>query len=154
MRGVIKNDFTFAKAKLDENIRNMIEEQRNIVSSKEITEILAAEERKVVASGIYHKKNANRGVGTLDLHRLYVKEALIKVEERIELLRKLPGLQELTIIVGKGKHSEEGVSKLKPEVLSTMENYKKIVPVFSAKVDPLNQGKILVSLHGDLYAFV
>ena len=64
------------------------------------------------------------------------------------------GRQELAIIVGKGNHSEDGVSKLKPEVLSTTEKYKKIVPVYSAKVDPLNKGKILVSLHGDSYKFV
>ena len=51
-------------------------------------------------------------------------EAERKVNGRIELLQKRHGLQELVIIVGRGSHSEDGVSKLQPAIISLLEEYQ------------------------------
>ena len=48
-------------------------------------------------------------------------EAERKVNGRIELLQKRHGRQELIIIVGKGSHSEDGVSRLQPAIMSALE---------------------------------
>ena len=40
---------------------------------------------------------------------------------RIELLQKRRGRQELVIIVGRGSHSEDGVSRLQPAIMSSLE---------------------------------
>ena len=46
------------------------------------------------------------------------------VRSRIELLQKRHGSQELVIIVGRGSHSKDGVSKLQPAIMAMMERYQ------------------------------
>lgn len=56
-----------------------------------------------------------QSVQLIDLHRLYVDDAMKQLQKRIDLVRrkKLPSL---TVIVGKGNHSDDG-PKLKPAVI-------------------------------------
>ncbi|KIM69735.1 hypothetical protein SCLCIDRAFT_19526 [Scleroderma citrinum Foug A] len=55
----------------------------------------------------------NREVGEVDLHDLYVKEAIAYAEKAIEKARK-QGTSKIRLIVGKGLHSERNEAKIKP----------------------------------------
>ena len=59
---------------------------------------------------------------TLDVHGLRKKEAIICVERKLRELQ-LAGKQRLKVIVGKGKHSKQGIAVLKPAVLESMQKY-------------------------------
>ena len=50
-----------------------------------------------------------------------LKEAERKVRGRVELLQKRRGRQELVVIVGRGTHSEDGVSRLQPAIMTLLE---------------------------------
>jgi DNA-nicking Smr family endonuclease len=63
-----------------------------------------------------NKKQPN---GTIDLHGLYVKEALDEVEKAISNGQRV-GLDELRIITGKGNHSANKQAKIKPAVAEMM----------------------------------
>ncbi|KAK9764868.1 hypothetical protein K7432_007293 [Basidiobolus ranarum] len=77
----------------------------------------------------------------LDLHGLYVKEALLKVEERIQLCKREKNVDFLTIIVGMGNHSADGVQKLKPAVETWLRQKN-----LTYSVDTPNRGCLLVEL--------
>ena len=64
---------------------------------------------------IFAANNADSPPDTLDLHGLYVKEALIKVEEAIQKAQA-QNYTELKLIVGKGLHSKDHVAHIKPAV--------------------------------------
>jgi hypothetical protein len=51
----------------------------------------------------------------IDLHGLFVEEALERVEQRIRLCRSR-SIDHLIVIVGRGNHSANGISRLKPAV--------------------------------------
>jgi len=53
--------------------------------------------------------------GTIDLHLQFVKEAVAICDEQLKIARD-KGLTEMTIIVGRGNHSEGGVCKIAPAV--------------------------------------
>jgi hypothetical protein len=71
------------------------------------------------------------------------KEALNRVEERIAVLQRLPGQQQLVVIVGRGSHSRDGISKLRPAVSQLMDRY-----MFSVERDKPNVGCLLVTFDG------
>ncbi|CAI2192464.1 8004_t:CDS:2 [Funneliformis geosporum] len=75
------------------------------------------------AEVIFNENNKNRPPNELDLHGLYVKEALLKTELKIQYC-KAKNIDNLTIIVGRGKHSSNGVAKLKPAIAELMEKYQ------------------------------
>ena len=52
---------------------------------------------------------------------LDTQEAERKVRGRVELLQKRRGRLELVVIVGRGTHSEDGVSRLQPAIMSLLE---------------------------------
>ncbi|KAJ6575427.1 hypothetical protein B0H19DRAFT_1128638 [Mycena capillaripes] len=66
---------------------------------------------------IFKENNQDREPHEIDLHRLFVKEAQLKVSEAISA-----GLQRgdplVRFIVGQGSHSENGISRLKPEMMT------------------------------------
>lgn len=64
--------------------------------------------------------NAASPPGTIDLHGLYVKEAIEKVEEFISAEQRAGQHPELRVIVGKGIHSPGHVAKIKPAVEELM----------------------------------
>ncbi|KAG2486502.1 hypothetical protein HYH03_014804 [Edaphochlamys debaryana] len=62
------------------------------------------------------RNNARSGPGQLDLHGLRVGEAVEAVERALEAARRDGGPQRLVLIVGKGLHSPDGQSKLRPAI--------------------------------------
>ncbi|WWC63749.1 uncharacterized protein I303_106354 [Kwoniella dejecticola CBS 10117] len=91
---------------------------------------------------IFNENNKASPQNTIDLHGLYVKEAIEKVEESITSSQR-SGAEELRVIVGKGIHSQGGKAKIKPAVEELMAKYN-----LSAHVDPDNSGVLIVDLQG------
>lgn len=67
----------------------------------------------------YSENNRDSPPGTLDLHGLYVKEAIERTETAVREAQGR-GDEELRVIVGKGIHSQGHVAKLKPAVEDLM----------------------------------
>lgn len=76
---------------------------------------LVEEANKSAALKIFRLHNANRSIDTIDLHGLYVKEAIEQLTVRIASATR-SNLDELTVIVGRGLHSQ-GRPKLGPAVI-------------------------------------
>ncbi|EIW67118.1 hypothetical protein TREMEDRAFT_34383, partial [Tremella mesenterica DSM 1558] len=91
---------------------------------------------------IFHENNQSSPPNTIDLHGLYVKEALERVETAISRGQKMKQ-KELKVIVGKGIHSQGHVAKVKPAVEGLMMKYN-----LSAHLDPDNPGVLIVHLTG------
>lgn len=89
-----------------------------------------------------NQNNASRNLSTLDLHGLHVTEAIAQTDARIAECRK-QGVDHLTIIVGRGSHSVDGVAKLRPAVMQMMGKYG-----VSVTPDKPNVGCIYVELDG------
>ncbi|WFD43979.1 hypothetical protein MPSI1_002644 [Malassezia psittaci] len=91
---------------------------------------------------IYAANNADSPPGTIDVHGLYVKEALAKVDQVIAQAQaqRFPHLR---IIVGKGIHSRDHVSKIRPAVEDLLRKYN-----VAARIDPKNHGVLIVDLFG------
>jgi DNA-nicking Smr family endonuclease len=70
----------------------------------------------------FEANNKNRDALEVDLHGLRVKEALDKARERIEWARR-EQKRSIVFIVGKGLHSADGVSRLKPAVQRLVEEF-------------------------------
>ena len=66
------------------------------------------------------ENNTSSPQDTIDLHGLYVKEALERTELAIQQAQSA-GQSELRIIVGKGIHSQGHVAKIKPAVEEMMQ---------------------------------
>jgi hypothetical protein len=106
--------------------------------------------------------------GTIDLHGLYVKEAIERTEAAISQAQQR-GDAEIKVIVGKGLHSQGHVAKIKPAVEDLMRRcvstdlssrYLCRTSVWrigvsnrtrynlSAHIDPHNTGVLIVDLTG------
>lgn len=93
---------------------------------------------------IFAANNADSPPDTLDLHGLYVKEALAKVEEAVQKAQQ-QNYPQLKLIVGKGIHSRDHVSHVKPAVQRLLSHYH-----LDAHVDPHNKGIVVVNLRGPM----
>ncbi|WVO15416.1 hypothetical protein L204_103074 [Cryptococcus depauperatus] len=91
---------------------------------------------------IFNENNKQSPPGTIDLHGLYVKEAIERTESAITQCQS-QGKEELRIIVGKGLHSQGGHAKIKPAVEDLMKKYN-----LSAYIDPENTGVLVIDLEG------
>ncbi|KAI6131649.1 hypothetical protein EDD16DRAFT_1469572, partial [Pisolithus croceorrhizus] len=78
--------------------------------------------------------------GEVDLHGLYVKEAIMYAEGAIEKAQRRGDL-EIRLIVGKGLHSNGHVAKIKPALEELMK--RRSLP---ADADPNNAGLLIVRL--------
>jgi DNA-nicking Smr family endonuclease len=76
---------------------------------------LMDKENQAAASNIFVIHNANKNENEIDLHGLFVTEAIDRLNRRVEQARK-SGEHELIVIVGRGIHSEGG-PKIKPAVI-------------------------------------
>lgn len=63
----------------------------------------------------YANNNKNLPEDTIDLHGLFVKEAIQKVEEAVSKAKK-EKKKSLTVIVGAGNHSVDGIQRIRPAV--------------------------------------
>ncbi|SJL10240.1 uncharacterized protein ARMOST_13624 [Armillaria ostoyae] len=97
---------------------------------------------KEASNWIYLEKNHNRKPGEIDLHGLYVKEAITYTDAALEEA-KLRGDSEIRLIVGKGSHSEGGEAKLRPAIMKLMRKYQ-----LAAEFDLSNSGVLVVELNG------
>ncbi|ORX99727.1 DUF1771-domain-containing protein [Basidiobolus meristosporus CBS 931.73] len=93
------------------------------------------------AEVMFQMKNSSLPQDKLDLHGLYVKEALAKVEERVKRCKREKHHDSLTIIVGLGNHSTDGVQKLRPAVEAWLKQQN-----LNYTVDQPNRGCLLVDL--------
>jgi hypothetical protein len=67
------------------------------------------------ASGEKESEKGTAGLAKIDLHGLYVTEAIERVNRHLEKCRDA-GVETTIIITGRGLHSQGGVAKIKPEV--------------------------------------
>lgn len=75
------------------------------------------------ANAFFNAHNMGNDLYTIDLHGLYVEEAVERVKDRFE---KIGRKGTLVIIWGAGNHSEGGVRKIKPAILDILNSEKLI----------------------------
>ncbi|KAH8828319.1 hypothetical protein DL96DRAFT_1602686 [Flagelloscypha sp. PMI_526] len=92
---------------------------------------------------IFAKNNEDSKPGEVDLHGLYVKEAISRTDQAIERA-KSRGDREIHLIVGKGLHSPGGAAKLKPAIEDLMRKHRLV-----AELDPHNSGVLIVEIGPD-----
>ncbi|KAF9241611.1 hypothetical protein BU15DRAFT_37425, partial [Melanogaster broomeanus] len=92
------------------------------------------------ASAIIFKGKTIYTPGEVDLHGLFVKEAISYSEKAIKKAQ-LRGDSQIRFIVGQGTHSEGGVPKLKPAIEKEMRKRR-----LSVEEDPRNRGVLIVTL--------
>jgi DNA-nicking Smr family endonuclease len=95
-----------------------------------------AQKNKEASDAIYHHRNDGKGDLYLDLHGLYVEEALRFTTERLSSLAKTKG-KNLELITGAGHHSADHVAHIKGKVIELL---KEKALKFSEK----NAGELLV----------
>ncbi|KAI8993845.1 hypothetical protein BD414DRAFT_436080 [Trametes punicea] len=94
------------------------------------------------AEWIFRENNKDSQPGEVDLHGLYVKEAIQYTDKAIQEARAR-GDSKIRLIVGKGLHSAGGVAKLKPAIEELMQRHGLV-----AELDEHNSGVLIVNLDG------
>ncbi|KAJ3881859.1 hypothetical protein F5879DRAFT_796715 [Lentinula edodes] len=97
---------------------------------------------KQASDWIYFASIQDSKPGEIDLHGLYVKEAIERTDYAIQDAKRR-GDTEVHLIVGKGLHSSGGVAKIKPAIEELMQKHQLV-----AELDPNNAGVLLVQLGG------
>lgn len=100
------------------------------------------EYNKQASDWIFRANNLDSAPDEIDLHGLYVKEAIARTEDALEKAKR-NGDTEIKLIVGKGLHSTSG-AKIKPAIENLMKKYQ-----LDAELDPHNAGVLVVRLDGD-----
>ncbi|KIM69734.1 hypothetical protein SCLCIDRAFT_103289, partial [Scleroderma citrinum Foug A] len=114
--------------------------------AKELSEKGGVHKRKMeslnteASTWIFRENNLDSKPGEVDLHGLYVKEAIAFSEEAIVKAQNR-GDAEVQFIVGKGLHSDGHVAKVKPALEELMKNRG-----LPAELDPNNTGVLIVRL--------
>lgn len=96
---------------------------------------------KQASDWIFEQVNLDSTPGMIDLHGLFVKEAITKTEAAVQDAQARGDMQ-IRIIVGKGLHSQ-GTARLRPAIEDLMIKHQ-----LNAHIDPLNAGVLIVSLGG------
>ncbi|KAG2368410.1 hypothetical protein BDR07DRAFT_69275 [Suillus spraguei] len=89
---------------------------------------------------IFRENNSDRKPGELDLHGLYVKEAISYSDKAIKEAQQR-GDSQIRFITGKGLHSNDRVGKIKPALEDLVKQLN-----LSVEVDPQNAGVLIVQL--------
>ncbi|KIY74313.1 DUF1771-domain-containing protein [Cylindrobasidium torrendii FP15055 ss-10] len=97
---------------------------------------------KKASDWIYTANNQDSGPTEIDLHGLYVKEAIERTDNAIEQAKRR-GDSEVRLIVGKGLHSNGGQAKIRPAIEDLMQKHSLV-----ADLDPHNAGVIVVRIQG------
>lgn len=92
------------------------------------------------AEYVFRANNADSQADEIDLHGLYVKEAIDILTIRIQAAKQR-GESHLDVIVGKGLHSANHVAKIKPAVEELCQQHG-----LRYSVDPHNAGVLVVDL--------
>ncbi|QLQ81175.1 hypothetical protein HG537_0E05300 [Torulaspora globosa] len=107
-----------------------------------IQQRLAEQYNMEAAEYVFVQNNADSGSDEIDLHGLFVKEAVWILKKRIA--SGIKGHESyVKVIVGKGLHSQNGLAKIKPAVEelcrdANLRNY----------LDKKNQGVLIIELEG------
>ncbi|KAF8444638.1 hypothetical protein L210DRAFT_3530408 [Boletus edulis BED1] len=88
---------------------------------------------------IFKENNRERDACEVDLHGLFVKEAIVYSEKAVTGARQR-GYSEIRLIVGQGNHSES-ISRLKPALQEDVQ-----MRGHHIEVDPKNPGVLVVQL--------
>lgn len=94
------------------------------------------------AEYVFRENNADSDSNEIDLHGLYVKEAIYILKRRI-VAGISRGESDLEVIVGKGMHSQNGVAKLKPAVEELCGEAG-----LQSRIDSKNAGVLVINLKG------
>lgn len=94
------------------------------------------------AEWIFRENNTDSGPGEVDLHGLYVKEAIRFTDKSITEARAR-GDSQIRFIVGKGLHSANHVAKIKPAIEELIQKNGLV-----AELDEHNAGVVIVGLDG------
>ncbi|KAJ8077120.1 hypothetical protein PM082_001548 [Marasmius tenuissimus] len=95
---------------------------------------------KQASDWIFIENNKDSKPGEIDLHGLYVKEAIAHTDRAIEQAKQR-GDSTVHLIVGKGLHSKGGVAKIKPAIEDLMQKHQLV-----AELDGNNEGVLVVHL--------
>ncbi|KAF8993688.1 hypothetical protein BDQ17DRAFT_1367988 [Cyathus striatus] len=95
---------------------------------------------KQASDWIFVENNKDSQPGEIDLHGLYVKEAIARTDQALQEA-KARGDSELRLIVGKGLHSR-GSAKIKPAIEELMQKHKLV-----AHLDEDNAGVLIVQIN-------
>ncbi|KIO25502.1 hypothetical protein M407DRAFT_8388 [Tulasnella calospora MUT 4182] len=95
---------------------------------------------KKASEGIFIANNVNRPPHEIDLHSLYVNEAIERTTLALIAARER-GDPQLHLIVGRGMHSRDSVGKLRVAIENLMTMYD-----FTCQPDPRNVGVLIVRL--------
>jgi len=116
--------------------------------AKELSNEGKAHERRMeefnreAAEWIYIENNRGMPKTEVNLHGLYVKEAINYTERAIQDAQGR-GDHTLELVVGKGIHSPHHIPKIKPAIEELMQKYQLV-----AELEPHNAGVLLVHLDG------
>lgn len=113
--------------------KQLSEKSKQIGQEAESTNIKAAEY-------VFRENNYDSAGDEIDLHGLYVKEALFVLQRRIANDIRT-NQSHLNVIVGKGNHSANGIAKLKPAVASLCDEAN-----LAHHIDPKNAGVLIIDL--------
>lgn len=89
---------------------------------------------------LFYKNNKELPITMIDLHELYVEQAIDFLSQHIVYVFR-EGVYSLTVIVGKGLHSDNGVPKIKPAVEKFAEMNKIVF-----YTDANNEGRIVFNI--------
>ncbi|KAG2146396.1 uncharacterized protein EDB93DRAFT_473631 [Suillus bovinus] len=95
---------------------------------------------EAASARIFEENNQEYGSDKIDLHRLRVSEAKLHFDKAVQMIRN-NGESSLCVIVGRGKHSEYNIPRIKPEIRKHGRRLGLIV-----EEDPFNDGRLIVSL--------
>ncbi|KAJ7680235.1 cytoplasmic protein [Mycena polygramma] len=98
---------------------------------------------KEASDWIFIENNKDSKPGEIDLHGLYVKEAIDHTDRALQEA-KSRGDSEVHLIVGKGLHSQGHVAKIKPAIEELMQKHQ-----LFAEIDPQNAGVLVVKMGAD-----
>ncbi|KAK0504879.1 cytoplasmic protein [Armillaria luteobubalina] len=97
---------------------------------------------KEASDWIFVENNRDSKPGEIDLHGLYVKEAIARTDIALDEAKRR-GDTEIRLIVGKGLHSKGGAAKIRPAIEELMHKHQLV-----AELDPSNSGVLVVEFNG------
>ena len=95
-------------------------------------------------STTWHHSTPAQNLDVIDLHHLSVKEAICFAKEHIALCR-IEKVQSTVLICGQGKHSEGGISRLKPALQEALS----LIPGLKINEYEWNLGRLVVHILDD-----
>jgi len=98
---------------------------------------------KEASDFIFVENNKDSKPGEVDLHGLYVKEAIARADLAI-LDAKSRGQPQIIFIVGKGLHSQGGIAKIKPAIEELIQKHQ-----LRTEMDPNNSGVLTVFFNSE-----